>query len=544
MKTSTQLDHVDDAPATHDHGGRFESSARAHALAIAVAVAIGIVVRSLPVLANKFPLNDGGLFYQMILDLRETWPLLPATAEYNGLEIPYAYPPLGFYLGAAFHDVFGGIDTLRILPLILSCLTVPAVYMLARAISSGILIPTAAIMAFALMPRSFEWLLMGGGLTRALGLLLAIIALTLTWRLIERPSLSGSLITGFAGGLTALAHPEASLFAMTGGLLFVVANVRSRRQFGSVMQAVAVAGLVISPWVISVVLRHGLDPFISAGGTQPGLLIGVANVLRLDFSGSQVSPILGILAVLGIILALMKGHWLLPAWVAAVLLLDSRGGATYVTVPAAILTGQAITKFIIVPFWRPSPRTYLPSRFITHYPAAFALMLFIFVAGLVDALASPASPDWSGVALSHEQRVGLTWVAENAPDDAHFVVVSGRPWPMDGTAEWFPVLADAQSVATVQGTEWLGTVAFSRAVGLSGELRDCAGQTASCLQHWSDEWDVAYSHVYVPTGSVSGPLGDFDCCVALRETLAASSEYETVYDGAGATIFARTDPSP
>lgn len=509
--------------------------------ALAVVTVVGVVVRASVALSSEFPLNDGGLFYQMTLDLRTTWPFLPVTTTYNGLGTPFAYPPLGFYLGGVMHDVAGGIDTMRLIPLVLSCLTVPAVYLLARSMCGGILLPAVAATAFALTPRSYEWLLMGGGLTRALGLLIAVIALWLTWRLIERPSLSRSLLAGIAGGLTVLAHPQSALFVLIAGLLFVGARVRTREAFAAIIQAVAVAAIVISPWILAVVFQHGLAPILSASGTQPGLLVGTFNLLALDFNGSRVSPILGMIAVAGIILSIIKRRWLLPVWFAAVLLLDSRGGATYVTVPASILAAQAFVGLVIAPFWRTRPVERLPSRFVRSQPASAGLAIFIFLSALTDALGSQLAPDWPGVPLTEDQRQGMAWVAENGPDNAKYVVVTGRAWAADATAEWFPVLADARSVATVQGTEWLGTATFDQALESSDELRECAVQTDECIEEWADKWSVNYSHVYLPKGSVAGPLGDPDCCVALRKTLHEDPAYEVIYDGIGATIFERTD---
>ena len=520
------------------------NAAHPRLLSILAAVActgIGAVVRAFGATRGGFPLNDGGLFYQMVLDLRGAWPFLPDTTFYNGAEVPFAYPPLGFYLGAAFHDVAGGIDVMRMIPLALSCLTVPALFLLARAISGGILVPTAASLAYALMPRSFEWLVMGGGLTRSLGVLLAILAAWLTWRLIERPTAGAALLAGLVGGLTVLAHPQATLLALSGVLIFAGARARSRSTFAFLGLAGLTALVVITPWVLAVVLRHGFDPFLAAGGTQPGIGVGALNLLALDFSGSRISPVLGVMAVLGMVLALLQGRWVLPAWFAAVMLLDSRGGAVYAMVPAAILAGEAIVRIILVPFWRPDPPPLSPFRFLRSRLPSTALLTFILIAGIVDAMGSQLAPDWPAVAISEDQLQGMRWVRNDGPPDAEYLVVTGRPWASDAVAEWFPVITDARSVSTVQGTEWLGAGAFNRALGWSEDLMDCATQTATCLEAWSEEHGVGFTHVYLPKGSVSGPLGSPDCCTALRETLASSEAYHVVHDDAAATVFAVVD---
>ena len=49
-----------------------------------------------------------------------------------------------------------------------------------------------AAVAFVLTPRSYEWLVMGGGLTQSLGFLLALTALSQAVALYQRPPPSGS----------------------------------------------------------------------------------------------------------------------------------------------------------------------------------------------------------------------------------------------------------------------------------------------------------------------------------------------------------------
>ena len=63
-----------------------------------LSVLFGAWVRFLPTLETDTPINDGGMFYVMIADLRANHILLPAFTSYNHLSIPFAYPPLSFYV--------------------------------------------------------------------------------------------------------------------------------------------------------------------------------------------------------------------------------------------------------------------------------------------------------------------------------------------------------------------------------------------------------------------------------------------------------------
>ena len=510
-------------------------------VAVTALTVLGFIVRAFSVLPADFPLNDGGLFYQMVTDVRSSWPFLPVTTTYNNLDIPFAYPPLAFYVAAVLHDVAGGIDVLRWLPLLFTTLTVPAFFLLARSVLRGSVTPIAATFAFALMPRSFEWLVMGGGLTRSLGLLLAIVALWLTWRMLTEPIPSRALLAGLVGGLTVLAHPQATLFVLAAGVLMLLLRLRSRRQLAMVAIALVASAVIVAPWIAVVVAEHGLGPMLSAGQTQPGPIHGAFRLIQLDFAGSRVSNVVAALAFAGILIAVSHGRWFLPAWFAAVLVLDARGGATYVTVPAAMLAAQAFVSLVAAPIWKDPPSARRPSQYVRHHPASAFLISIIVLVIIVDGLGSQFAPDWPAATLSATQREAMDWVGDEGPGDGDYLVVSGRPWPIDATAEWFPVLAGARSVATVQGTEWVEPGRFDDAIEASDALRDCADRPSDCLDAWGQDWGVVFTHVYIPKGSVSGPLGDADCCVALRASLRDDDRYRVIHDDLGATVFERSD---
>src|SRR3546814_8504882 len=68
------------------------------------------------------------------------------------------------------------LDTIWLVPMVESVASVAAFYVLARAMFTDRWTVILATVAFALVPRSFIWLIMGGGLTRALALTLALLA--------------------------------------------------------------------------------------------------------------------------------------------------------------------------------------------------------------------------------------------------------------------------------------------------------------------------------------------------------------------------------
>ncbi|MDP1780012.1 MAG: hypothetical protein Q8K73_07045, partial [Anaerolineales bacterium] len=69
-------------------------------LLLFTALLLGAIIRFYPAVSNGFPLNDGGMFYTMIRDLKANHYILPQLTTYNFADIPFAYPPLGFYIAA------------------------------------------------------------------------------------------------------------------------------------------------------------------------------------------------------------------------------------------------------------------------------------------------------------------------------------------------------------------------------------------------------------------------------------------------------------
>ena len=74
-------------------------------LILCIAIIFGAWFRIMPAWMAGFPINDGGMFYTMILDLQANHYAAPLFTTYNQASIPFAYPPLGFYVGAGLSDL-------------------------------------------------------------------------------------------------------------------------------------------------------------------------------------------------------------------------------------------------------------------------------------------------------------------------------------------------------------------------------------------------------------------------------------------------------
>jgi hypothetical protein len=133
------------------------------------------------------------------------------------------------------------------------------------------------------------------------------------------------------------------------------------------------------------------------------------------------------------------------------------------------------------------------------------------------------------------ERSAMAWIAAHVREGSRFVVASAaRRWSEDAVDAWFPALTGRVSVATPNGAEWLPRGEFGRRVQAYGALRGCAQLDAACLDAWSARFGLQFTDVYVskPDPAPGAPA-------VPRAALAATDAFVVIYDGPGATVFAR-----
>ena len=239
------------------------------ALFLFTALLFGAVVRFWPVITNGFPLNDGGMFYTMIRDLKLNHYLLPEFTSYNFADILFAYPPLGFYIAASISDLLpvSELAILLWLPALVNTLSILVFYKLAEQILPSRMSAALAVLIYALSPRAFLWQVMGGGITRAFGMLFLLLMLWQAVQLFKEYTHKRLLLTVLFGAGAVLSHPQTALHAALGGALIFVFYGRIRRGIISAFSTALGVAVLTSSWWVTVLSRYGVQPFISAGQT-------------------------------------------------------------------------------------------------------------------------------------------------------------------------------------------------------------------------------------------------------------------------------------
>jgi hypothetical protein len=521
-------------------------------LAVASAVGLGLLIRGAYVLSADFPLNDGGLFYAMIEDLQHSNYMLPQFTSYNSAEIPFAYPPLAIYAASILADAshLTAFDVLRFLPLAVNTITIAAFFLLARSLLSSRGAAIAAVFAFALLPRSFMWMIMGGGLTRSFGFLFAILALHQAHLLYTRRDKRFLLSTTVFASLTLLSHTEMAWFlAFSAAFMFLAYGRNRQGAVGSLLTAVGVLAMT-APWWATIIVRHGVSPLLAAGGSR-SVFSGhsLVTVVGFDVSDEPMFAVLAFLGALGALACLADRKFFLPVWLVGVGLATPWILPTVATVPLALLVGIGVTSVLVPLLSRPRgllrPLTTLTERagdidVLRARPSWLLTAVLGFIICYSTLSAFVVTPDLLA-SLSTDERAAMQWVTEHTPQSSEFLVITGERWWRDRTSEWFPVLAERSSVATTQGLEWIPNRAFQRQLDAYEDAQACAIGDTACLENWRRETGETFTHVYVSKQTPQA-LDRYDlesCCGPLQDSLLRDSNYVMVHDSPGASIFAR-----
>lgn len=487
-------------------------------LILIIAILLGGWFRFMPAWLAGFPVNDGGMFYAMIKDLKANHFVPPLYTTYNQLNIPFAYPPLALYIGALISSVFkvSEFEILRWLPAFVNMLTIPAFYFLAKEITNDKLKSAIAAFVFAFTPHLLEWLSMGGGLTRSFGTLFMMLTALFSYRMFVLEHNKYILLTILVGSLTALSHTESTIFAIALPVLFWLFTSRSIRGVKQgLMVAIGVFALA-GGWYGFIISRHGLDPFLSAsqtGGQTPLAFLLLFNIRNI--TAEPFIDLVGVIGILGMITLLSKKKYLIAAIYVMVYLIQPRSAHTIVNIPLAMAAGVFIVDTLLVQIKKP---------FVLIIVAAPIFFANIFYHSYIVSLNN----------VSEEERAAFQWIQDNTPEDSHFLVLTGEPVPFcDSTSEWFPALTKRHNITTIQGREWVTGEGIAELLDLKIAYEKCLDKGLECLEdetgYLGKEADFIFIAYAQPVASCNQQVNHIPVTPRLVEALTESTYYTISY---------------
>ncbi|UWM53521.1 glycosyltransferase family 39 protein [Salinirubellus salinus] len=486
-------------------------------------LAAGVLAVAVYLVTNPYPAYGAGLYLRLAEALVANGYVPPPNVSgYTAAGVPFAYPPLQFYVLAGLLDL--GVDPVtiaRLLPGVGVLAALVPTYLLARDYTGSRPAGALAAAATALNPQLLQWHVSAGGVVRAFAFCYALLAVYAGYRAFEADSRRGALgavaLGALAFGATLLSHPTYTVFAGTSVLLLWLVRDRSTAGFAR-GTAIAVGGVALAaPWLGWVVATHGPDVLLGAAGTHGGLG-GGTDTLDAGLS-------LALLPVVGGLYLRWRGDRFLLAWAAVALVLFAQArfvfavGSVVLAAVAADLSGRLAFDTLEGTVAGVDRRSALA--------AACLLLGTVAGAGYFAHEATldgdPSTPEF----LDDESVAAMAWVqAETAPD-ATFVVLGDA-------AEWFPLLADRTILVGPWGVEWRGPTAYERQLRAYRQVSACA--TADCVERWFPA-DRSPTYVYVPRGGYTVRGHQHVAFGTLERSFAVSPAWDRAYANHGVVVY-------
>jgi len=506
----------------------------AYKVFLLLAILLGGIVRFMPVFMAGFPVNDGGMFYVMVEELKANHFLLPAFTQYNLAGIPYAYSPFGFYATGLISSLFRipALDVVRWLPPLVSTLSLLAFYLLAAEILRSPLQAALATLFYGLVPDSFSWAIMGGGITRSFGLLFLFLTIAFANRLFTRTSGRYAALTALFGALAFLSHPETGLQAAAACILLWLFRGRSRQtMLWSFAVALGVVALT-APWWGAVLGYHGLAPFQSAFQTSDDGAFHLAQLLTLQIGSGVFFNLTVAFGLIGLLAVLARRDFLLPVWLVFPFFLDPRSAGGMALVPLSMLAAFGFDELLAPALLslRGHDGAWFADRFVSL--SMFGVGFYLFFGAAIFGIGL------AGASLSAADRETIAWVDANIPPGSDFLLLTGEQYSMkDPFQEWFPALTEQHSLTTLQGAEWTLGADFFPFYGELVALQHCAD--AACIEAWGERSGLHHRYLLIkilPEGSAFPLKPSLDL---LLDSVRKSGQYRLVHQTKNAVIFER-----
>ncbi len=494
-----------------------------------------IAVVAVYLLTHPYPAYGAGFYLQVAEQILANDYGLPTHIPlYTDGGVPFAYPPLMFYVSAVLLDAGVSRVTISLLVPAVSVVLYPVVYyFLAEEFLPTRRQAGLAAALLAVTPAVLQWHISAGGIVRGPAFLFALTGIYAGVQVFKRGERKWVAAGLPLFALTMLSHPVYTVFFGTTWLLLYVWFDRSLR--GLVAGAVVAGGGVAltSPWWLTVASAHGIGIFFSAAGTHNGLGGGLGRlagqfVYVLD-ADVEALFFLGVFA--GAAYHLYRRRWFLPAWlfVSAYVI----GKERFQFVAGAMLLASLLLEGSEA--YLRSRSDALPSRRTAAAVALGATVVFAGLGGLYAAGALNINYDHSSTQpafIDADDQKAMEWAAANTDASDDFVVLGDA-------AEWFPLLTDRAILVGPWGVEWTSPEKYNTQLSLYHAVSTC--ESESCLTRSLAANDVSPEYVYLPKGEYTVRGKEYVADGDLRYDLLASDSYRKVYENQGAVVFRVTD---
>ncbi len=451
------------------------------------------------------PFRLGGLFYEFSQQIIANGYALPKHIPYYSLDgLPFAYPPLGFYLQALMIDLFSPplFWTVNWLPPLLATLALPAYYRLLRRISQNEIFTLSALLAFAFMPAAFVNQIEAAGLAEACGTLTLIgyayFLLDVNTRRIN------ILWAGILLAATISASPGSAIAAVVFSLLFVTKKLiaASRRKRKPLFIRFALVGgiglLASAPYWVNTVRWHGIAIFIAPmlgqfNHPQSGSFLAafLRNLFAFNYAGGDYALIWNVLILAGLLYIFFQAEYCLPLLFFSIALIP-RESNWLIALITPLFVAKSVTE-LILPLLKKRLRQPAPKRHLLFFATLGAIAFFsININALTAVNALIADESWQ---ISPAEVRAFTALQKELPPQAKVVVLGNEAW-----REWAPQLLQHEVINEIYGLEWQPGE-FVQVISLNATLQK-QGLSQTSLQQLQAYSGMSSFYILRPSDSV------------------------------------------
>jgi hypothetical protein len=483
-----------------------------------------------------YPINDGGLFYRMVIDLQQNNYRIPEFTTYNQQNIPYAYPPLPFYLIGLINtwlkiDLFA---LFRFLPFAFNTIAIPIVYLLVRKLLyDNEEVALLSTVFWAMLPPSFEWLIMGGGITRSIAFTFSLAACYFFIEYLTKNNIR-FLISGIVtGGITGLSHLEIFWVLCFTTVLIWIFYSRNRNYILPLLYFIIGWAVLLSPYIYSVVSQHGFTPFFAGFSSgEFSWIKPLKEMILFRVTDEFYLTIIAVLAIFGIYSMIINKKYFFVVWFLASMILDPRSINRSVLLPLSIMAALFLVELL-----KNTYNVNLPlfSKFkLINPPNLIGIFLITQVFMLTYLRSTIYFPTYDS--LSSSEMEAINWINDNLPDHSNFVNLTQSPiWQLDHFNEWFPALTEQTSLTTVQGSEWVDNGYHRQVIQYYNGYKSCLYEDLPCMEKTMKFIGERVDYVIVNHDNCD-PEKIF-CLQSYAELLKFEPQYQTLYDSQDVTIY-------
>jgi hypothetical protein len=511
---------------------------------LAIALSVGGLVYISYLLTHTHPAYEGGLYLQMAEEIVQNGYGLPKRIPYY-LEggIPFAYPPLMFYVIALFMD-FTSIDPVMLelyAPgLVMIAYLIPYYFTAKELLGSSRQAGLASVF-FAVTPPVLRWHISAGGIVRSVAVLFMLIGVYVGLKIFRTQDrrwlwvLLGTILFT----LTMLTHPVYTVF-FAGSYLLLFAYY-DRTWSGLLCGAVVAAGGIVlaAPWWLQIANTHGLDIYLTASGTHTGLTGGYHRIKSRFvyplWAMNVVTPFY-VMAFVGGIYALFRRRYFLPVWMVTASYVIGKQRFTFVA-------GSMLSAMFVIEVVMPVVMA-VDVDFDFDVPVVAghrkAVSIVIAVSLIVGAVGTGVAFAGSELNTTHADSTtqpqtvssadlqAMVWIRNNTTQSAEFVVLGD-------TAEWLPYYTERTVLVSPWGAEWTSTSGYYEEYSLYRKLSTCSN--TDCLQILLGVTERQPDYLYVPTEEYTVHGDEYSPRIDMIRAMVTSERYELRYENDGVMIF-------